>query len=206
APPADDRALAHAGPAREEEEDHQQREEQLDQQVWRRRGEQPQHGVRLLDRDSPRVARLAQLDLIGDSAHEPIEVLVKVEYRLQGRTDLRDLARDLRDPVGGRNQNRPDGEQGESQEDQHAQTGRKPRGDSSPLEPFEQRNEGDRDNQRRGYRHEEFGAELKRERKTDDQADSSDQGQRREQPVALGGYRFRQHAGFVDRLVVGLPM
>ena len=62
-------------------------------------------------------------------------------------------------------------------------------GHAAPLEPFEQRHQRDRDDQRGGHRHEEFGAGTKRERQGDDRADAGDQGQRREQPVALGGDR-----------------
>ena len=57
---------------------------------------------------------------------------------------------------------------------------------AAPLEPFEHRHQRDGDDQRGGHRQEEFGPGAQRERQGDDQPDAADQGQRGQQPVALG--------------------
>ena len=75
--------------------------------------------------------------------------------------------------------------------------GRQPRRHAAPLEPFEHRHQRDGDHQRGRHRHEEFGAGAQRERQGDEQPDPGDQGQRRQQPVALDRDAFGQHVRFV---------
>ncbi len=194
---ADDRLLPHRGPAGEEEEDHEQGEEQLDQEMRGGRCEQADEGARLLDRHRPSVACLVDLDLVRDAADEPVEILVQVEDRFKRVTNLRDLGRHLRYPVARRNDDRADRKDRDRQEDHDAQSSRRLRRNSAPLEPFEQRHERDGDDQRRRHRHEEFRSGAKRERQGDEDADAADQRERGEQPVALGGDRLGPRARFV---------
>ena len=90
AAPTDDRLLPHRGPSGEEEEDHEQREEKLDQQVGRRANQQARHGIGRLD---PYRARLlpCDRDLGRGPVDELVEVFVEVEHRFEGGTNLRDL-------------------------------------------------------------------------------------------------------------------
>ena len=146
--------------------------------------------------------RLIERDLRGCPINEAIEVLVQVEHRLERVANLRDLGRHLRDPVACRDHDRTDREDREQQENDHAQACGGLRRNAPPLEPFEQRHQRDRDDQRGGHRHEEFGAGSERERHGDDRADAGDQGQRGEQPVALGGDGLRQRPRFIGGFVL----
>ena len=58
---------------------------------------------------------------------------------------------------------------GEQQEDDHAEDGGELATGAAPLEPFEQRHQRDRDDQRGGDRQEEFGAGAQREGKREQQ-------------------------------------
>ena len=53
-----------------------------------------------------------------------------------------------------------------------------------PLQPFENRHQCDRDDERGGGRQEELGARLERERRAERQPDAGDQRERGEQAVA----------------------
>ena len=117
-------------------------------------------------RDRARRLRRRDRDLRDGPVDELVEILVESDDRLERGPDLGDLGRHLRHPVGRRNDDRADREQRQQQEDDHAQAGRELGRDAAPLEPFEQRHQRDRDDQRRGHRHEEFGAGPQRERES----------------------------------------
>ena len=76
----------------------------------------------------------------------------------------------------------------------HQNSEREARWHAASFEPFEERHQCDRDDQRRRYGHEELGASAQREGKPDDQREAGDQGQRGEQPVALDGDRLGERA------------
>ena len=182
---ADDRALAHPGPAGEEEIDHQQREEQLDRGMRRRTGNQVEHRIGRLDAHRAAAVGGADGDVRRRSVDEFLEVRIEVEQGRERVGHALDPRRDQRHPVDRRKHDRGQSEHRDHQEDHHAQhrgeLGRHP----APLEPFEHRHQRDGDHQRRGHRQEELRPRAQRERQGDDQPDPPDQRQRGEQPHPL---------------------
>ena len=105
----------------------------------------------------------------GGPVDELVEVLVEVEDRLKRcrgpSGSSREPARPSRSPERRSSRSRRSRSARKMMTHSPAASLRR---HAAPLEPFEQRHQRDRDHQRRGHRHEEFGAGAQREGQRDD--------------------------------------
>jgi hypothetical protein len=191
-----DGALAHPGPAGQEEEDHEQREEELDRGVRRGGGDQVHHAVRRLDGNGAR-ALAARTEFAEDVVGEALEAGVDVEQRLQRVADPADPFRQQPHPFGRGQHDRGDRDVGDGDEQQHADQADRPDGTRRRSNHSSRGTSAIAITEGGGDRQEEFGAGTQREGQCDGEADAGDQREGGEQPIAAEGDGLR----FGERLL-----